>query len=236
MRGLGSGIAAVALVCALAAPGVATGAERGEVGGPPSDTTASLPKGKKKAKRFGLPVARSEAIVIGVGESVAGGVELVAQDSSAGICLSTQYQNEGFVVGSCMGSATPRGAIEGTAWTIDRISGAGYSSVTGLVTPGASVYVAFEGKRGRRLQPATVATPDASILARLHTTPFSYFHAAASGCTPSHKTIAIASDASGTELGRERGQRFPKKFASCKSVEESSAVTIFTRRAKAILF
>jgi hypothetical protein len=221
-------IAAVSLLVLTAAS--ASAAEVGEVGGMPSDTSSALPKGKAKAKRFGVPRATSPPIVIGVADTTAGRVELVAQNSTKGLCLSSLAIDDFTVIGACRTSRPQPGAIEPIAWAISRFPRRVHSSVTGLVAPGvASMTVALESRGKRRHVLPAIATPDATILARLGVSePFSYFHADYRGCIPPHKTITFAYDSAGLVTGSDRGRRFPRGFLSCERTEpHTSSGSIF---------
>jgi hypothetical protein len=231
-------IAAASLLVLAAAP--ASAAEVGEVGGPPSDTSSALPKGKVKAKRFGLPRALSPPIVIGVADTIGGRVELVAQNSTKGVCLSSLVIDHFTVIGACTRSRPQPGDVQPIAWAIQQFPRRVYGSVTGLVPPGTpALSVALESRGKRRYVPPAIATPDASILARLGVSePFSYFHADYSGCLPPHKTITLAYDIAGLVSGSARGPRFPRRFLSCERTEPhtSAGTVFFANDIKYILF
>jgi hypothetical protein len=206
VRRLGSGIAAVALVCALAAPGAATAAKRGEVGGPPTEKSRFQPKGEGRAL--------SDPIVVARGPSAVGTIELVAQKRrNQGLCVYASFLKlRGGLGVDCLFFAPFEGAIEAFHWGWARKWGV----VSGSAVPAdvASVTVRIERDGRATTVPALFAKPDASILQRLGTGPFAYFYAAYRGCAPPHKIVAEAHDAAGAVIGRSRGFKPPKGFGN----------------------
>ncbi len=76
----------------------------------------------------------------------------------------------------------------------------------------ASVVTAVESRGKRKTVGTVVAAPDAALSERLGATnPIVVFHTAFRACVPPHKTVSMAYDSSGAELGRARGFRVPMK-------------------------
>jgi hypothetical protein len=103
-------------------------------------------------------------------------------------------------------------------------------SVTGSARSDvAAVTVASENDGKRKSAAAVVARPDQSILEHLRRAePLVVFHSVFRGCVPPHKTVATALDASGAELGRERGLRVPRKHfhPACRAESAKEEVTL----------
>jgi hypothetical protein len=160
----------------------------------------------------------SKPIVVAVGPSSFGRIELIAQKREDGICLFVSYLKTRGPAGSfCTSQLYPpfEGAIEAFAWgwTDDR------TQVEGTVTDEVeSVTLRLEANGQARSVRALLANPDSSILQRLHVKRFNYFFAVYRGCHPPHKIVAVAHDSAGAELGRSRGFKPPKGFGNpCRS-------------------
>jgi hypothetical protein len=198
-------IAAAALLALAAAP--ASAAERGEVGGPPTFDAGFLSGGVKWGPR-----ARSKPIVIGVGQSVRGRVEIIGQSSTWGLCIEVWHLDAGSGVGSCPHD-TPDDAISmnSFSWSGGKKTWGGAS---GMASPEvASILTFVEKNEKRKTIVPVIARPDAAILERLdRTEPFVFFQSTYPGCVGSHKLISVGYDAAGAELGRVRGSGLPKRF------------------------
>jgi hypothetical protein len=217
-------IACAALLC-LAAPTAATGAETGEVGGPP---TLFIP-----SKWLGVK-ALSKPIVIGVGSRKAvGPIEIVARGIKGGICLEVALPKQGEISGSCGGQpgVPPGQTINLESASHSRSNGKKRSEHSGYVTPDATAVTATYAHDGRsKTVLAVLANPGPEILARLHQpSPFAYFVAPFPGCVPSAKVRASAFGPAGTLLGTARGfgATLPRKdrkfFNPCRASRRTPA-------------
>lgn len=216
MGGFRSVVIALVVMGLLAAAAPAAAAEPGEIGGQPSNPFVGLTTFKRAPKFFPRP--ESKPIVIGAGPSFIGRIELIAQDTTIGLCTIVYQVKRGSYGGECpvsrpfdsllrAGTRTwnPFGKRPRTFGEITAIAAAEVTSVVTALDNGRRHYVR-----------AIPATPDASILQRLHVgDPFSFFHTVYRGCLAPDKTISIAYDAAGTELGRFRGKGGGKRLTAC---------------------
>jgi hypothetical protein len=206
---LGNGIVAFALVCALAVPGLASAAaKRGQVGGPPSKKGVGL----KSSPRKSGPQPRGKPLVIATGITERGPAEIIGQASTYGVCTFVYFLGKGLGSGSC-GSVGGKfeETIETNSWTWS----GGFGDVEGTTTAAvASVTVNLESGGQRRTVPAILAVPSAPLLKRLRANPFGFFYTTYRGCFPPHKTVAIAHDSTGAEIGKSRGFKPPKRFGN----------------------
>jgi hypothetical protein len=201
MRLLGIGVS----ICALSALGwsaVAHAQATGEIGGAPT-------MGGRLSPAKGKPVPpRSEPIVIGVGDGPFGRVEIVAQDTKAGLCISVDHPNTGSSSGTCRPPSLPRSiAIQEVAFESAKRRGHSLSEYSGFMQPSVAAVTGIasrrkQGKRRRKSVQGIVAVPDSDVLMRLHqSAPFGYFVADFRGCLTEAKIRVKAFDASGGFLG-----------------------------------
>ena len=198
--------AALFAALALALPATAVAAEPGEIGGPPTEDFSDLRKSPFKGEK-GFPKAKSDAIVIGVGTTGQGRVEISAQDSNYGLCVNVDYLDAGHGSGSCPEAAPENRPISLESFSLSYSGGKARSGDIAGPTQGHVVALTMltEHNHKRKLIPAVFAHPDAAILARLHQQPFGFFVVPFRGCVPPYKTVSIPYDANGAELGRIRG-------------------------------
>jgi hypothetical protein len=196
--------AAVLLVAALPARAGAQGV--GEIGGPPTlGAPLVFPAPHKKT---GFPKATGEAIVIGVGFTPVGRLEIVAQNSKSGLCIFNEHLRTLVIFGSC-GRTDLIKPVEASSagWDTRRKRKSSITEVSGLIQPtvaSVSAVVAREkgGKRVRKVVRATTAVPSSDLLARLHQDkPFGVFVADFRGCISNAKARVHAFDAMAGFLG-----------------------------------
>jgi hypothetical protein len=217
MRRLGLGVC----ICALCALGWSTAANAqttGEVGGPP--TIGHLPFPPPHKKTF-FPKATSEAIVIGVGFNPFGKVEIVGQDTKAGLCIFVDQLREGSSgPSSCRAVAVPPTiAADTLTWQTSRRRSKSLSELSGFMQPSVASVIAVARrhkgrKQTRKAVSAIVAVPSQDLLARLHQgTAFGFFAADFRGCLEDAKVRFHAFNATGALLGTSQvNLSFPKRF------------------------
>jgi hypothetical protein len=218
---------AILLAGAFAAlPATAHAQGTGEVGGPPTMQHLPFPPPNKK-KLF--IKARSEPIVIGIGLSAFGKVEIVGQDSDAGLCISVDHPKQDITSESCGEVAVPPRAIapDTFTWHTRRHQRKSLSELSGFMQPTvASVTAVVHRRKGRKrtrkVVAGTIAVPSPDLLARLHQrTPFGFFAADFRGCPENAKVRVRAFDAARLLLGASRvnlgfPNRFDEAFQPCE--------------------
>jgi hypothetical protein len=175
-----------------AMPGVACAQATGEIGGPP--TMGHLPFPPPHNKKIFIR-ARSEPIVIGVGFSAFGKVEIVGQDSDSGLCISIDHPKQDMTFESCGEVAVPPRAIapDLLTWRTRRHRRKSLSDLSGFMQPTVASVTAVAHqrkgrKRTRKAVSGTVAVPSPDLLARLHqSTSFGFFAADFRGCLENAK-------------------------------------------------
>jgi hypothetical protein len=200
-------IAAFGAVLVLWAVPANVGAQGiGEIGGPPT-MGAPLPF-PPPHKKTPLLRAKSEAIVIGVGVGAFGRVEIVGQDTEAGLCIFVEHPEQGTSSDSCGQVSHPSLiAVRSATFEIGRRRGRSLSEAAGSMQPGVAAVTAIghphKGReRRRKAVSGIVAVPSSDLLARLHqATPFGYFVADFRGCLADAKIEVQAFDAAGVLLG-----------------------------------
>jgi hypothetical protein len=180
----------------LAAAAAAQDPAPGTVGGPPTN-----PEFHED------PKPRSEVLVIGVGRTTIGRVEVVAYDSRYGLCVDLEFLDEGSGVGSCGSDPNAEGrpiAISG--WGSSRSGRNRTTNIQGVLAPEvASVTVRARHKNGVRTPRPVVSQVDSEMASRLgQDEPFGHFVAALRGCIEIHRFRVAAFDASGARLGDDR--------------------------------
>jgi hypothetical protein len=201
-----------------AMPGVAGAQATGEIGGPP--TMGHLPFPPPHNKKIFIR-ARSEPIVIGVGFSAFGKVEIVGQDSDSGLCISIDHPKQDMTFESCGEVAVPPRAIapDLLTWRTRRHRRKSLSELSGFMQPTVASVTAVAHqrkgrKRTRKAVSGTVAVPSPDLLAELHqSTSFGFFAADFRGCPENTKVRVHAFDAAGLLLGASRvNLGFPNRF------------------------
>jgi hypothetical protein len=211
---------AILLVGALTAvlPASAIAQTTGEIGGPPTMQHLPFPPPHKK-KLF--IKARSEPIVIGVGFSPFGKVEIVGQDSDSGLCISVDHPKHGTSSGGCLEVTEPARAIvpDTFTWQTRRHQHKSLSELSGFMQPTVARVTAVAHRRKGRKRTSkavtgTIAVPTPDLLARLHqSTAFGYFATDFRGCLENSKVKARAFDATGLLLGTSQvNLAFPGRF------------------------
>jgi hypothetical protein len=209
--------AVVALASAALLPATAGAQATGEIGGPP--TMPHLPFPPPQKKTF-FPKARSEAIVIGVGFTAFGKVEIVGQDAKAGLCIFVDHLKRGSSGGTCGPTQLPKVIrTESIIWESHRRRSRSLTELSGFMQPGVANVTAVAHlrkgrKRARKAVAGVIAVPGPDLLARLNqATPFGYFVADFRGCISDVKVGVQAFDPSGLVLGRTISNlAFPNRF------------------------
>jgi hypothetical protein len=189
----------IAAASALGCLAFATGAGAvAAVGGPPSDDY-------ERCVGFLRPC--TDPVVIGVGRHFNGPVEIVAFQSSYGLCIDIDQRRGGG--GSCAGSPLPPHG--------DAIFASGYgrggdaSQVSGELRPAvARVAVRYRRAGQMRRSRGLVAQVAGELLEKVgEPRPFGFFEATVRGCVPPQRFRVAAFDSSGVRLGRSRLPDFP---------------------------
>jgi hypothetical protein len=214
----GRTIVVAAAVAVIALPASAQAQATGEIGGPP--TMGHLPFPPPHKKKLFIR-ARSEPIVIGVGLSAFGKVEIVGQDSNYGLCISIDHPKQGATFETC-GEVTAQSraiAPDTFTWSTRRHQRKSLSELSGFMQPTVASVTAVAHrrkgrKRTRKAVSGIVAVPSPSLLARLHqNTSFGFFAADFRGCAENAKVRVHAFDAAGLLLGTSRvNLGFPNRF------------------------
>jgi hypothetical protein len=217
----------------VALPPAAHGQATGEIGGPPT-MGGHLPFPPPPKKTF-FPKATSEAIVIGVGFTAFGKVEIVGQGSKAGLCLFVDHLKRRIAAGTCGPTVLPK--VIGTdsiIWESRRRRGRSLTELAGFMQPGVANVTAVAHlrkgrKRSRKVVPGVVALPGPDLLARLHQpTAFGYFVADFRGCITDVKVRVRAFDLTGLLLGSTIANLgFPNRFREFDPCEPGSSSVAF---------
>lgn len=174
----------------------------GEVGGPP---TSDFDRCSRELKPCGDPV------VIGVGRHFNGPVEIVAFQSSLGLCIEVDVLREG-ASGTCPGEIhPPRGkAISAGGFSISLSRRSASTQVVGAVTPAvAAVRVRYRRQGRPKRATGLVAHVEGELQQRLEEeAPFAVFEATVRGCVPVERLRLAALDADGAVLGKKRLRAF----------------------------
>jgi hypothetical protein len=219
-------------------PATAGAQATGEIGGPP--TMSHLPFPPPQKKTF-FPKARSEAIVIGVGFTAFGKVEIVGQDTKAGLCIFVDHLKRGSSGGTCGPTLLPKVIrTESIIWESQRRRSHSRTEFSGFMQPSVARVIAVAHlrkgkKRSRNAVPGVVAAPGSEILARLHQpTAFGYFVADFRGCITDVKVRVHAFDLTGLRLGSSLANLgFPNRFREFNPCEPGSSSFAFVAAAAA---
>jgi hypothetical protein len=211
-------IAVAATVAAL--PATAGAQATGEIGGPPT-MGSPLPFPPPHKKSF-LPKATTEAIVIGVGFTAFGKVELVGQGiSKQGLCIFIDHlQRADGGSFTCAPAVLPKVIkTDSIVWESQRRQSRSLTELSGFMQPSvASVTAVAHPRKGRKrstkLVPGVIAVPGPDLLARLHqAAPFGYFVSDFRGCISDVKVRVHAFDPTGLLLGSSLANLgFPNRF------------------------
>jgi hypothetical protein len=214
-------MSAIGLTLLLGVVPASAGAQTtGEIGGPP--TNGSPLPFPPPHKRLFLPKATTEAIVIGVGFTAFGKVELVAQGiSKQGLCIFIDHlQRADGGSDTCAPTVLPRVIkTDSIIWESQRRHSRSLTELSGFMQPSvASVIAVAHPRKGRKrstkLVPGVIAVPGPDLLARLHqAAPFGYFVSDFRGCITDVKVRVHAFDPAGLLLGSSLANLgFPNRF------------------------
>jgi hypothetical protein len=202
----------LAVALAATSPAAAPGAERGQVGGPPTLRFDREPYSGKLS---------SKVIVVARARTSLGPVELVAYDTASG-CLTIEVDVLRERSGSMTCHSDPAGGIieaQGAGWDKRIKRGTGQFSVFlgGIAADVARVSAEGRAKRGRKRANAIIARPGPEILGRLNQAePFHAWGVVLPGCFSGRRFTAKAFGADGSLLGSIHDPNEGGGFFPCK--------------------